>query len=310
MKAILLLLLILVCLVACNNKGNQNNSNEETSELITETVVSNDAPVTKKEPVTLDFPSYHLYADDSEKYDASGFQPVSAEITIDEDAKKALLKLYDSGNRQWYQFPFRIESKKKLSENSVMFLVWNNVNKKSYIQVDIDDTEGIYIDVKYFEFEGSQIACWMKDNDNTTITYSETPNTYSSNPNTYSYPKLNSYTIHSNESIYGDYYNYKETNNCEEGAVVYEGKGCYYIVETRKGYTVMEDYSGSLFEGAKVRGELNQYNFKYLINRHKNQEIKVCIEDYMLSDKQAIELLGKKKRLKSNDQSAYDAYNE
>lgn len=135
------------------------------------------------------------------------------------------------------------------------------------------------------------------------------PSTYST-PETYSYPELNRYTLHTDESIYGDYYNYKETNNCVEGVVVYEGTGTNYIVETKKGYTVMEDYSGSLFEGAKVRGELNQYNFKYLINRNKNQEIKVYIEDYMLSDKKAIELLGKKNRLKPNDQSAYDANNE
>lgn len=141
--------------------------------------------------------------------------------------------------------------------------------------------------------------------ENSTVTV-----TTSSTSNTYSHPRLNSYTIHSDESIYGDYYNYKETNNCEEGAVVYEGTGTCYIVETRKGYTVMEDYSGSLFEGAKVRGELNQYNFKYLINRNRNQEIKVYIEDYMLSDKQAIELLGKKNRLKPDDQSAYDANND
>ena len=295
--------IILACLVAaCNNNAKQNNSSEITSELSSEPQVSNDAPTAKKEPVTLDFPSYHLYADDSEKYDASGFQPVSAEITIDEDAKKALLKLYDSGDKQWYQFPFRIESKKKLSENSVMFLVWNNVNKKSYIHVDIDDTEGIYIDVKYFEFEGSQIACWMKDNDETTVTYPETANTNSS-------PNIGSGSIHSDERIYGDFYNYKETNDCEEGVVVYEGRGCYYIVETRKGYTVLEDYSGSLYEDAMLRGELNQYNYKYIINRNGNQEIKVYIYDYMLSGEKALNWLGEHGKLKSKDQNVYDANN-
>ena len=310
MKTIVLLLLV-VCLVGCNNKDNQNNSNEDTSELFTETVVSNDTPITKKEPVTLDFPSYHLYADDSEKYDDSGFQPVNAEITIDEDAKKALLKLYDSGNRQWYQFPFRIDSKKILSENSVMFLVWNNVNKKSYIHVIIDDTEGIYIDVKYFEFEGSQIACWMKDNDNTTtVTYSETPNTYSSTPNTYSSPNLNGGTIHSDERIYSDFYNYEETDDCVEGVVVYEGSGDYYIVETKRGYTILERNFGRLDEGDKVRGELNRYHSHYLINRNKNEEVKVFIQDYMLSDERALEWLGEHEKLKDDDQEAYDANNQ
>lgn len=140
------------------------------------------------------------------------------------------------------------------------------------------------------------------ENSNVTVTASSTPNTYST-------PTLNSYTIHSDESIYGDYYNYKETNNCEEGAVVYEGKSGHYIIETRKGYTVIEDYSGTLYEGAMVRGELNQYNFKYLINRNRNEEIKVYVEDYMLSDERALELLGKQKCLKVADQRGYDANN-
>lgn len=307
------ILLLLVCLVACNNNGNQNNSNENTSELVTETTVSNDAPITKKKPVTLDFPSYHLYADDSEKYDASGFIPSSAIITIDEAAQKAELKLYDGSTNQWDTFSFRIEEKVKRAEDYVTFLVYNNANKKSYIDVKVSETEGIYVDVKYFVFEGSQIACWMKDNDETNITYTdytETPNTYHSSPNTNSSPNnISNGSMHSDESISGNYYYYKETNECEEGVVVYEGRGGYYIVETKKGYIVLEDYSGTLYEGAMLRGELNQSTFKYIINRNRNQEIKVNIEDIMLSDVKALNWLGEHGKLKYDDQVVYDDNN-
>ena len=307
MKKIAILLLIMG-MVACNNKSNQNNSNENTSELPTEAIISDNESISKKEPVTLDFPTYHLYGDDSEKYDASGRIPSKAIITIDEDAQKAVLKLYDGFNNRWDSFSFKIESKHKLSENSVMFLVLNNANKKSYIHVAIDETEGIYIDVKYFEYDGMQIACWMKDNDEGTATYSETPNTYESSSNNSS--NINGGSLHSNEGIYGNYYYYKETNNCVEGVVVYEGRGGYCIVETDKGYTVLEDYSGTLYEDAMVRGELNDYNYKYIINRNGNKEIKVYIYDYMLSDIKALDWLGKHDKLKNNDQETYNANND
>ena len=138
---------------------------------------------------------------------------------------------------------------------------------------------------------------------NVTVTTSNTPNTYST-------PNVSNSTLHSDEKIYGDFYNYKETNDCVEGVVVYEGRGGYYIVETKQGYTILEDYSGTLFEDAMIRGELNQYNNKYIINRNKNQEIKVYIEDYMLSDRKAVEWMGKNNHLKSDDQGAYDANNQ
>ena len=144
-----------------------------------------------------------------------------------------------------------------------------------------------------------------------TVTIESTPNTYPSNP---SYnPNLSGDSIHSEERItgnYSNYSNYEETDNCVEGVVVYEGDDDYYIVETRKGFTVLERYSGRLDEGDKVRGELNKYNFKYLINRNRSSEVKVYIEDYMLSDDDAVEWLGKNNHLKSGDQRAYDANNQ
>ncbi len=145
------------------------------------------------------------------------------------------------------------------------------------------------------------------DYDQISVTTTSTPNTYSS---TQSYSSnLNSGSIHSNEGVYGNFYNYKETDYCVEGVVVYEGTGDYFIVETRKGYTVLEVYSGILYEGDKVRGELNKYHFNYLINRNRNSEVKVYIEDYMLSDDRALEWLGEHEHLKSDDQKAYN-YNK
>lgn len=309
-----LLLLALVCLVACNNNSNQNQSNESNStELFTETVETNEVSTPKKQPVTLDFPSYHLYADDSEKYDASGYIPSKAVITIDEDGGKAVLKLYDGSTGKWDTFSFRIEKKVKRAEDYVTFLVYNNANKKSYIDVKVNDTEGIYIDVKYFVYDGAQIACWMKDNNESDYgSYTEST-TIESTPNTYSSPSVGSGSIHSEERItgsYSNYSNYEETDNCVEGVVVYEGDDDYYIVETRRGYTVLERRSGSLWEGHKVRGELNRYGTKYLINRNRDSEVRVYIEDYALSEDDALEWMGENDHLKDDDQEAYDAINQ
>ena len=58
-----------------------------------------------------------------------------------------------------------------------------------------------------------------------------------------------------------------------------------------------------------LRGELNQYNDKYIINRNGNQEIKVYIYDYMLSGEKALNWLGEHGKLKSKDQNVYDANN-
>ena len=91
--------------------------------------------------------------------------------------------------------------------------------------------------------------------------------------------------------------------------VVYEGEDDYYIVETKRGYTILERYSGSIYEGNRVRGELNRYGAKYLINRNNNSEVKVYIEDFALSDDDAIEWMGKNEHLNKRDQEAYDNNN-
>ena len=141
------------------------------------------------------------------------------------------------------------------------------------------------------------------------VTSSSTPNVYSTQ-NYSSTPNISSGSIYSNESIYDKYPNYRETSNCVDGVVVYEGDDDFYIVETRRGFTVLEVYSGILYEGNQVRGELNRYGFKYLINKRRDSEVKVYIEEYMLSKNKALEWLGEHDHLDSADQRAYDAYNE
>ena len=104
--------------------------------------------------------------------------------------------------------------------------------------------------------------------------------------------------------------NYVETSQCVEGEVVYEGNNDYYIIITQKGCTIVERYSGRLDEGDKVRGELNKYKWTYIYNRKKKQEVKIYIEDYMLSERNSLMWMGKNKHLKSEDQKRFDSINE
>ena len=312
-------LLALVCFISCTNNQQNNSTSEAEDSLLVEEIVSvEETPEVKNTEITLDFSSYHLYTCEEDKYDASGYQPVSAKVTIDEESKKASLKLYDSGEKQWYPFYFRIDEKLHLEEGVITYTVYNNANQKGYIYVSTNRPGGIFIDINNFVFGGDAVCCWMQEGGSSgsqyrqeTVTIESTPNTYPSSPS-YS-PNLSSGSIHSEERItgsYSNYSNYEETDDCVEGVVVYEGDDDYYIVETRRGYTVLEVYSGILYEGNKVRGELNRYNFKYLINRNRNSEVKVYIEDYALSEDAAIEWLGEHDHLDDDDQRAYDANNQ
>lgn len=129
------------------------------------------------------------------------------------------------------------------------------------------------------------------------ITTSTTENTYPT------------YSEESNHNNRRQYSNYEETDDCVDGVVVYEGSGDYYIIETRRGLTVCETYSGWLSEGDNVRGELNKYNFKYILNKNRDSEFKIYIEDYMLSEESALKWLGEHDHLKSSDQDYYDSNN-
>lgn len=307
-----LLLLAIISFVSCvNNTKNDTSNNDSTIEEVVNTKNVEDTPsaVTENTEVTLDFSSYHLYTCEEDKYDASGYQPVSAKVTIDEESKKASLKLYDSGENKWYTFIFRIDEKMYLQEGVVTYTVYNNANQKGYLYVSTNRPGGLFIDINYFVFGGDVICCWMQEGGSDGSQYRENV-TIQSTPNTYSSPDISSGSLHSDERIYSNFYNYEETNDCVEGIVVYEGDDDYYIVETRRGYTILERRTGSLSEGHKLRGELNRYGNKYLINRNRDSEVKVYIEEYALSDDDAIKWMGENDHLKDDDQRAYDANNK
>lgn len=84
-----LLLLALVCFISCTNNQQSNNTTDATDSVGVEEIVSvTESPEVEDTEITLDFSSYHLYTCEEDKYDASGYQPVSAKVTIDEESKR------------------------------------------------------------------------------------------------------------------------------------------------------------------------------------------------------------------------------
>ena len=134
-----LFLVAIVCIMACNNhhQNNSNASDTDSIEVISEVVDSVNLPAStsSNSDISLDFSSYHLYTCEEDKYDADGFQPVNANLTINEETNSASLKLYDSGTKQWYPFPFRIEERINVQEGVVVYKVTNNINQIGYIYV-------------------------------------------------------------------------------------------------------------------------------------------------------------------------------
>lgn len=100
---------------------------------------------------------------------------------------------------------------------------------------------------------------------------------------------------------------FTETLDCVDGEVVYQGSQDYYVIETAKGFTICELYYGSLSVGDLLYGELNSYNFKYIFNKSSNSDVKVWIDDYMLSKDSAIKYLGSKGRLSPEEQKAFNS---
>lgn len=185
----------------------------------------------------------------------------------------------------------------------------NNVTKKNPIAVDStfeEVDEVVYEEVPEVTSPAEDEVEYAPETKEEIVTVESTPNTYPSDPS-YSVGGSSNQSDERITGSYSNYSHYEETSNCVEGVVVYEGDDDYYIVETSLGYTVLEVYSGILYEGDKVRGELNKYNFKYLINRNRKKEVKVYIEDFMLSDDDAIEWLGEHDHLDDDDQEVYDA---
>jgi hypothetical protein len=59
------------------------------------------------------------------------------------------------------------------------------------------------------------------------------------------------------------------------------------IFETRSGYVLAEQYSGTFLEGWRVYGSLHSYGFKNV--KVNNNDARIYIEDYMASKDKAIE---------------------
>lgn len=78
-----------------------------------------------------------------------------------------------------------------------------------------------------------------------------------------------------------------------KGEVIWEGNGCdFYIIETKQWFVLVELYSGTLYEGDNVEGELHSYNFKYLTNRSRgDRQVKVWVENYWGSRDRCFEWL-------------------
>ena len=108
---------------------------------------------------------------------------------------------------------------------------------------------------------------------------------------------------------FAQFSNFEPSSSDKKGVVVYEGQGDYYIIETTSGYIIAERYSGMLYEDHTIYGPLHSYGFKYCIDLNRDSEVKLYIEDYMLSQDRAIEWMGEHNHLKYYDQSRYDEAN-
>lgn len=111
------------------------------------------------------------------------------------------------------------------------------------------------------------------------------------------------------ERYFAQFSNFEPSYSDKKGVVVYEGQGDYYIIETGSGYVIAERYSGILYEDQTIYGRLHSYGSKYFINLNRDSEVKLYIEDYMLTQERAVEWMGEHNKLKYSDQSSYDEAN-
>lgn len=77
------------------------------------------------------------------------------------------------------------------------------------------------------------------------------------------------------------------------GFVTKRKAGCdYFIVETSSGDAVLEWYGGNDPDvGDKIVGKFEEYGMKDIYNATRRQELRVWVEDYWLSEDDAIEKL-------------------
>ena len=111
------------------------------------------------------------------------------------------------------------------------------------------------------------------------------------------------------ERYFAQFSNFEPDYNDRKGIVVYEGQGDYYIIETSGGYVIAERYSGILYEDQTIYGPLHSYGSKFFIDLNRDSEVKLYIEDYMLTQERAVEWMGEHHHLKYYDQTRYDEAN-
>lgn len=77
--------------------------------------------------------------------------------------------------------------------------------------------------------------------------------------------------------------------------IVYKACRSQYVAENSMGYVLLEWYGGSDPEpGDVIIGELNSYGFKNVYNLGKDREMRVWIDDYMLSKQRVIDKINSK----------------
>jgi hypothetical protein len=78
-----------------------------------------------------------------------------------------------------------------------------------------------------------------------------------------------------------------------KGEILYYKSGCdYFIVETDSGdYAVLEWFGGhDPDEGDTITGNFNSYGFKDIYDMTVDEEIRVYVEDYLLTKDRAFEI--------------------
>ncbi|WP_068466721.1 hypothetical protein [Candidatus Protochlamydia phocaeensis] len=74
-----------------------------------------------------------------------------------------------------------------------------------------------------------------------------------------------------------------------KGEVILE-KGDYYVIDTGRGCSVVEWYGGNNpSEGDTIVGDIESYGFKDVYNLSSRDESRFYVEDYLLSEDDAIE---------------------
>jgi hypothetical protein len=84
--------------------------------------------------------------------------------------------------------------------------------------------------------------------------------------------------------------------SADVGIVTHRIGGCdYFLVETRKGYDVLEWYGGhDPDKGDTIAGKFESYGFHSVVDTTADQDIRIYTEDYQLSREDALEKLADK----------------